>query len=148
MHGRQCKNLIWSSILNSRSSILGPARGLVVSVSAGRSRVWISAGSYQDLINWYCSLLTRRTEYRRATGNTIGLVRDGPRQVSLPKTRYSKWMKHQWKLYGTGAAILSAPTTLKRVMGQQQFLILKVNISISEKFKLLKTWPCKNFNWV
>ena len=29
------------------------------------------AGSYQALVNWYCSLLTRRTVYGRAAGNTI-----------------------------------------------------------------------------
>jgi len=31
----------------------------------------LSAGSYQDLINWYCSLLTRRTVCGRAAGNTL-----------------------------------------------------------------------------
>jgi len=72
--------------------------GKCVRFGAGRSRVRISAGSYEDLVNWYCSLLTRSTMCRRATGNTIGLDRDGPRQVSLPKKCYSKWMKHQWKL--------------------------------------------------
>jgi len=65
-----------------------------------------SAGSYQNLVTWNCSLLTRRAVCGRATGNTIGLKREGPRQVSLPKKRYSKWIKHQWKLHSTGAAIL------------------------------------------
>jgi len=37
---------------------------------AGRSRVRLLAGSYQGLINWYCSLLTRRTVCGRAAGNT------------------------------------------------------------------------------
>jgi len=53
------------------SNILRPALVLVVSASAsvlvGRE---FSAGSYQDLINWYCSLLTRCTVYGRAAGNT------------------------------------------------------------------------------
>jgi len=35
-----------------------------------RSRVRLSAGSYQDLVNWYCSLLTRRTVCGRAARNT------------------------------------------------------------------------------
>ena len=38
---------------------------------AGRSGVWLSAGSWQDLVNWYCSLLTRRTVCGRSAGNTI-----------------------------------------------------------------------------
>ena len=37
---------------------------------AGRSRVRLSAGSYQDLVNWYCSLLTSRTVCGRAAVNT------------------------------------------------------------------------------
>ena len=37
------------------------------SVLVGRE---LSAGSYQDLVNWYCSLLTRRTVYGRAAGNS------------------------------------------------------------------------------
>jgi len=48
-----------------------PARGIVVSASAsvlaGRE---FSAGSYQDLVNSFCSLLTRRTVRRRVAGNT------------------------------------------------------------------------------
>jgi len=52
----------------------------------------------------------------------IGLERDESRQVSLPRKRYSKWMKHQWKLYSTGAAILKVVPLRpwKRVMGQHQ----------------------------
>jgi len=45
----------------------------VVSASASvlvGPRVRLSAGSYQDLINWYCSLLTGRTVCGRAAGNT------------------------------------------------------------------------------
>jgi len=38
---------------------------------ADRSRVRLSAGSNQDLVNWYCSLLTRRTVCGRAAGNTL-----------------------------------------------------------------------------
>jgi len=45
--------------------------GKCVRFGAGRSRGWLLAGSYQDLVNWYCSLLTRRTVYGRAAGNTI-----------------------------------------------------------------------------
>ena len=81
------------------------ALGLVVSVSAsvlvGRG---FSAEFYQDLVNWYCSLLTRRTVFRRATGIAIGLERGGLRLASLPKKRYSKWTKHCTQL--TGAAFI------------------------------------------
>jgi len=28
---------------------------------AGKSGVWLSAGSPQDLVNWYCNLLARLT---------------------------------------------------------------------------------------
>ena len=51
----------------------GPARGLVVSASASvlvGPRVRLSSGSHRDLINWCCSLLTRRTVCGRAAGNT------------------------------------------------------------------------------
>ena len=44
--------------------------GKCVRFGAGRSRGRLLAGSYQDLVNWYCSLLTRRTVYGRAAGNT------------------------------------------------------------------------------
>jgi len=46
---------------------------LVVSASASAlvgSRVRLSAGSYQDLANWCCNLLTRRAVCGRAAGNT------------------------------------------------------------------------------
>jgi len=39
-----------------------------VRYGAGRSRVRLSAGSYQDLVNWCCSLPTRCTACRRAAG--------------------------------------------------------------------------------
>jgi len=39
--------------------------GKCVRFGAGRP-----AGSYQDLVNWYCSLLSRRTVYGRAAGNS------------------------------------------------------------------------------
>ena len=40
-------------------------------LGAGRSRVRLAARSYQDLVNWSCSLLTRCTVCgRRAAGNT------------------------------------------------------------------------------
>jgi len=42
--------------------------GKCVRFGVGWSRV--SAGSYQDLVNWYCSLLTRCTVCGRAAGNT------------------------------------------------------------------------------
>jgi len=41
--------------------------GKCVRFGAGRSRV---RESYQDLVNWYCSLLTRRTVCGRSAGNT------------------------------------------------------------------------------
>jgi len=51
----------------TRENISRPASGLVInapaSVLAGRE-------SYQDLVNWYCSLLTRRTVCGGAAGNT------------------------------------------------------------------------------
>jgi len=40
-------------------------------VSASASVLVLSTGSYQDVINWYCSLLTRRTVCGRAAGNTL-----------------------------------------------------------------------------
>jgi len=33
-------------------------------------KIRFSAGSYQDLANWYCSIFTRRTVCKRAAGNT------------------------------------------------------------------------------
>jgi len=43
--------------------------GKCVRYGVGRSRVRLSAGSYQDLVNWY-NLLTGRTVCGRAVGNT------------------------------------------------------------------------------
>jgi len=46
-----------------------PARGLVVSASASvlvASVLVGRAGSYQDLVDWYCRLLTRRTVYGKS----------------------------------------------------------------------------------
>jgi len=37
---------------------------------ASTSGVRLSVGSYRNLVNWYCSLLIRRTVCRRAAGNT------------------------------------------------------------------------------
>jgi len=51
----------------------GPARGKCVPFDAGRSRVRLSAGSYQDLVNWYCSFLTRRTVCGRAVKTLVTL---------------------------------------------------------------------------
>ena len=44
--------------------------GKCVRFGAGRSKVRLLAGSYQDLVNWYCSLITRRTVCGRAAGNS------------------------------------------------------------------------------
>ena len=44
--------------------------GKCVRFGAGRSRVRLFAGCYQDLVNWCCSLLTRRTVCGRAAGNS------------------------------------------------------------------------------
>ena len=41
-------------------------RGKCVRFGAGRSRVRLSAGSYQDFVNWHCGLLTRRTVYGKS----------------------------------------------------------------------------------
>jgi len=43
---------------------------LSVPFGAGRLGVRLSAESYQDLVNWHISLLTRRTVCGRAAGNT------------------------------------------------------------------------------
>jgi len=53
-HFRETKTNPWSS-------------GKCVRFGAGRSIVRLSAGSSQDFVNWYCSLLIRRV---RAAGNT------------------------------------------------------------------------------
>ena len=42
----------------------------------GKSGVRLSSGSYQDLVNWHGSHLTRRTVCRRAAWNATGLERD------------------------------------------------------------------------
>jgi len=49
-----------------------------VRLGAGRSQVRLSARSCQDLVNWYCNPLTRRTLCRRAAGNT-------------PRTKKNDW---------------------------------------------------------
>ena len=41
-------------------------RGKCARFGAGGSRVRLSAGSYQDLVNWYFGLLTRRTVYGKS----------------------------------------------------------------------------------
>ena len=71
------------AVTSSSVSWSVPARGLVVSASASVlvGREFSSAGSNQDLVNWYCSLLTRRTVYGRAAGNS-------PRTTT---TKINKW---------------------------------------------------------
>jgi len=51
------------------------------------------AVSYQDLVNWYCSLLTRRTVYGRAAGNS-------PRTT----TKINKW-KGTWNCRNSVVAL-------------------------------------------
>ena len=69
-----CKTSPWSS-------------GKCVHLGAGRSRVRLPGGSYQDLVNWYCNLLTRRTVHGRAAGNK-----------SRPQTNRVKWKQTLHKL--------------------------------------------------
>ena len=78
-----------------------------VRFGTSRSRVRISAGSYQDLVHWYCSLLTRRTVCRRATGNTIGLERGGLRYFIAIHRKMKGW-----HFYGRPRATLSLTTPL------------------------------------
>jgi len=58
--------------------------GKCVRFGAGRSRFHLSVGSYQDLMDWYCSLLTRRTVCGRAAGNTPRTQK----QTEWNETRY------------------------------------------------------------
>jgi len=58
--------------------------GKFVRFGASRSRVQLSPRSYQDLVNWYCSLLTRRTVCRKAAGNTPRTQK----QTELNETRH------------------------------------------------------------
>jgi len=46
------------------------AKRLSLHVKAGRTRIRLLVGSYHDLVNWYCSLLTRPTVRGRAAGKT------------------------------------------------------------------------------
>ena len=62
--------------------------GKCVRFGAGRSRVRLSAGSYQDLVNWCCSLLTRRTVCGRAAGNTLRTQnRSGRNETEIVQTQ-------------------------------------------------------------
>jgi len=49
-------------------------------------KVRLSAGSHQDLVNCYCSLLTRRTVCGRAAGNTTGTQKTSELKQKLYKT--------------------------------------------------------------
>jgi len=71
------------------STKVRPSRGLVVNASASVlvDRVFL-AGPYQDFVNWYCSLLTRRTVYGRAVGTTTR-TRNKPSE---------KWTQKLYKL--------------------------------------------------
>jgi len=42
--------------------------GKCVRFGAGRSGVWVWVASYREIVSWYCSLLTKRMVYERATG--------------------------------------------------------------------------------
>jgi len=72
LHGE--KHAAWTSEIKDRSKFEQESsamqRRLSVRFGAVRSRVRPSAGSYQDRVNWYCSLLARRTVCGRAAGNT------------------------------------------------------------------------------
>ena len=70
-----CKSLLSVACLVFPFSLLRPTlltcsgRTSVIA-TAGWSRVPLSAGPCQDLANWYCSLVTRRTVCGRAAGNS------------------------------------------------------------------------------
>ena len=86
-----CETSSWSS-------------GKCVRFGAGWSRVRLSSGSYQDLVNWYCSLLTRRTVYGRAAGNSTRTT-----------TKINKW-NEPWNCRNSVVALqdhcsYKAPTT-------------------------------------
>jgi len=57
--------------------------GKWVRFCADRSRFRHSAGSYQDLVNWYCSLLTRRMVCVRAAGAVVQNAKTQPNQMIL-----------------------------------------------------------------
>ena len=68
-------------------------RGKCVRFGAGRSRVRLLSRSYQDLVNWYCGLLTRRTVCgkicRELTQNIkTGRVNMKPEIVQTQSWRY------------------------------------------------------------
>ena len=68
-------------------------RGKCVRFGAGKSRVRLSARSYQDLVNWYCGLLTRRTvcgkSCRELTQNIkTSQVKMKPKIVQTQSWRY------------------------------------------------------------
>jgi len=58
---------------------------------AGRSGIReFSAGSYQDLVNWYCSLFTRRTVCGQAKGSTSRTQK----QTESNETRHCTKLSH------------------------------------------------------
>ena len=61
----------WKRLTNHFNSMTSSwSSGKCVRIGPGRTKGQLSAGSYQDLLNWYCSLPSRHTVCRRAAGNT------------------------------------------------------------------------------
>jgi len=80
--------------------------GKCVRFGAGRSRVRHWTGTYPDLVNWYCSLLTRRTVCGRAAGNT-------PRPQKKPSGMKPEIAKTQLWRYKTIVVIKRKQPTTK-----------------------------------
>jgi len=100
-----------------------------VRFGAGRSRVRLSAGSYQDLVNWFCSLLTRRTVCGRAAGNS---PRTQKKQVN--------WNQKLYKLSrgGKTTAVIKRQQTnhhIKQCLGASQPVAFNNYVTAQRCFK-------------
>jgi len=71
--------------------------GKCVRCDAGRSKVRLSAGSYQDLANWYCSPLARRTVYGRTAGNTTRTAGNTTRTQKKPSENEPRVQTQTWR---------------------------------------------------
>ena len=117
------------AVTSSSVSWSVPARGLVVSASASVlvGREFSSAGSNQDLVNWYCSLLTRRTVYRGAAGTS-------PRTT----TKINKW-NETWNCSNSVVALqdhcsYKAPTTNHHIKQTNIFIWNRSGWAASKSF--------------
>ena len=66
---QQCPKACYAPVFDTVLTAADQKKTKCVRVGAGRSRSRLSAGSCQDLINRYCSLLAMRTVSRRVAGN-------------------------------------------------------------------------------